>query len=239
MVVLATDYSGLAKIAYVVIGFFSLLNAGLFLMFYSMARPRGLPRPFPQRLTLAALAFTFIGPVGFLEGHRLCGMAFNGGNALDQLVMAGVPAIVGSLLLTPFLRRDFRTGVAWLAPVWGIVPTLALVAIMPDASTGRTIDTFSPFLWSIPWHLTCAVLFMTAGRRAWNKELQSKSSCPTCGYSRQGLTTPICPECGGTAMFMASAPPAVRNASPATSASPDNPDAGGTGQSPVGPTPRG
>lgn len=197
MLVLATDYSGVFSFYFAIAGFLSLLNALAFLLYYHIARPRGLPRPFPRMLIVSALAFTVIYPVGFLciwfFGNR---MGSSGGSVYDGLAMAGLPAIAGSLSLLPSLRRDISTGRAWLAPMFGLIPTLVLQPFAASSLGTEGPTLFSPLLLSLPWHLTCALVFFTSGRRAWNLEMRSRAACPSCGYSRAGLTGSTCPECG-------------------------------------------
>jgi hypothetical protein len=191
MLVLATDYSGVVWIFWAAAGAVALINALVFLLYYSVARPRGLPRPFPSTLVLAAIAFTVIYPVGgFAVVQLIDGLGPPVHRVVRDLVVTGLPALAGSLLLLPFLRRDIRGGHAWLAPLMGMVPVLPLLLTAFDPGL------FGILTWPIPWHLTCAVVFFTLGRGSWNAELLQRAACPSCGYSRTGLSASICPECG-------------------------------------------
>lgn len=128
---------------------------------------------------------------------------FGGGNSWLVLVdgaetytlsggLASTVWLLAWSLVTVAVLMCIARSVIWVVGV--ILACLVAAVLMGDVHIYRVAAA------CVFWNLILGITFFVWGtyNRAWNmpRVRSMPDRCPVCGYSRTGLTSPICPECG-------------------------------------------
>ena len=176
----------------------SLLWAVVAAYVLSLTFPPTIDERSAARVKDAARLFWILYPASVFVGFSLLtggGVGRSMPPAVAGLLLAGVPAVVACLPLAAVLAVECRSIAVGVTPLLAIGLTLGVTGAM----TGFTGGDFA-----LVWCLIAPPIWLAltfAGvrwvvRPQWPLAKDPGTLCGSCGYSLEGLTSALCPECG-------------------------------------------
>ncbi len=147
----------------------------------------------PRRGFLPAILFVVLGvsqPAWALAVAIMGGTLFGGSNAMTTAWLYGGTGLVLGIPVCWVVWRWWSVvSMAATALISACLGALAPMTLLGVPSEGLAIAML---------HLgLCYTLTAATIERTWRIVPDHGSSCPACGYPREGLRANICPECGG------------------------------------------